>query len=265
METIPKILVIWYPGSLAFFGILHRIARVSSSCKLLSPSPLRWSGGTGGDPSVAQGLQHRLCGLHQGRGGGRRGAPPGGGRLKQPHNTTMFRRQITRQRQNVERNGNKETLPPTPSIAPMSPAVIIFYFCILFIAFYMERKLICRSDFCFIYFVPFFLFFFFFLNLHLRSQNTLSFCFSAPALHLFFQKAGVSAKRRYFILVSFVVLKQTPTLKKKKKRKTKACSFFLAHYLNTGGPRWWSLGTALSWCHIYRPHSPSMAYTSMNI
>lgn len=193
---------------------------MSSSCKLLSPSPLRWSGGTGGDPSVAQGLQHRLCGLHQGRGGGRRGAPPGGGRLKQPHNTTMFRRQITRQRQNVERNGNKETLPPTPSIAPMSPAVIIFYFCILFIAFYMERKLICRSDFCFIYFVPFFLFFFFFLNLHLRSQNTLSFCFSAPALHLFFQKAGVSAKRRYFILVSFVVLKQTPTLKKKNKNKS---------------------------------------------
>ena len=151
METILKICGMWY-----------HIARVSSSRKLLSPSPLRWSGGAGGDPSVAQGLQHRLCGLHQGRGGGRRGAPPGGGRLKQPHNTTMFRRQITRQRQNVERNGNKETLPPTPSIAPMSPAVIIFYFCILFIAFYMERKLICRSDFCFIYFVPLFFFFFFF-------------------------------------------------------------------------------------------------------
>lgn len=74
--------------------------------------------------------------------------------------------------------------------------------------------------FLFYIFCSFFFFFFFFLNLHLRSQNTLSFCFSAPALHLFFQKAGVSAKRRYFILVSFVVLKQTPTLKKKNKNKS---------------------------------------------
>lgn len=44
--------------------------------------PFRWSGGAGSGPSDAQGLQHRLCWLHQGRGGGRRGAPPGGGRLK---------------------------------------------------------------------------------------------------------------------------------------------------------------------------------------
>lgn len=209
---------------------------MSSSCKLLSPSPLRWSGGTGGDPSVAQGLQHRLCGLHQGRGGGRRGAPPGGGRLKQPHNTTMFRRQITRQRQNVERNGNKETLPPTPSIAPMSPAVIIFYFCILFIAFYMERKLICRSDFCFIYFVPFFLFFFFFLNLHLHSQNTLSFCFSAPALHLCFSESRRLCEKEIFYSCQFCCFKTNANFKKKKE-KQKPAPFFLAHYLNTGGPR----------------------------
>ena len=200
----------------------YHIARVSSSLKLLSPSPLRWSGGAGGDPSVAQGLQHRLCGLHQGRGGGRRGAPPGGGRLKQPHNTTMFRRQITRQRQNVERNGNKETLPPTPSIAPMSPAVIIFYFCILFIAFYMERKLICRSDFCFIYFVPlFFSFSFFFKSAPPFTEHTFFFLFFCSGPSSFFQEAGVSVKRRYFILVSFVVLKQTPTLGKKKKKSKK--------------------------------------------
>lgn len=150
--------------------MLRANARCSTpirSLTCLSPSPARWPGGAGRGPSVAQGLQHRLRGLRQGRGGGRRGAPPGGGRPEQPPHTTVLCRQITREERGGKQSGEeqsdtrrREPLPPTASIAPMSPAVIIFYFCILFIAFYMKRKIICRSDFfgvyicCSFFFLP---------------------------------------------------------------------------------------------------------------
>lgn len=154
-------------------------------------SPLRWPGGADRGPSVAQGLQHRLRGLRQGRGGGRRGAPPGGGRPEQPPHTTVLRRQITREERGGEISGEeqsecrrREPLPPTASIAPMSPAVIIFYFCILFIAFYMKRKLICRSDFFGVY-----IFCSFFLPAPIMELSFLS-CFPfarSPSRQPFFQ------------------------------------------------------------------------------
>lgn len=147
----------------------------------------RWSGGAGSGPPLAQGLQHRLCWLHQGRGGRRRGSSPGGGRLKQPSNLTLFRRQITWQRQNIARK-KKDALPPAPSIAPMSPAVIIFYFCILFIAFYMERKWICCFNFSFIYFA-----FFICTSVH----NTQFFSLQP------FSKQGTSVKKRFYSVLLF--------------------------------------------------------------
>ena len=167
--------------------------------------------------------------------------------LKQPQNITLFSRQITQQGQiYTERNGERKPLPtPAPSIALMSPAVIIFYFCILFIAFYKERKLIWCFNFCFICFVPTPLF----------TEHTVLFFSLLPWLFIFVfkkkKKTGISEKRD-FILVSFVVLKQTPTLRKK----TKVLLRLLARYLNTGGPGCRSLGAALSWCHMYHPHSP---------
>lgn len=180
----------------------------------LSPPPARWPGGAGRGPSVAQGLQHRLRGLHQGRGGGWRGAPPGGGRPEQPPHTTVLRRQITREERGGKKSGEEQSkrrrrdpIPPTASIAPMSPAVIIFYFCILFIAFYMKRKLICRSDFFGVY-----IFCSFFLPAPITELILLPFFFSfaqPPNTPLttpffpFFQnhfcvpKAGVGKKRFY--------------------------------------------------------------------
>lgn len=174
----------------------------------LSPSPLRWSGGPGSGPSFAQGLQHRLCWLHQGCGGGRRGAPPGGGRLKQPQNITLFRRQITWQRQNIEEKQTKKTLPPAPSIAPMSPAVIILYFCILFIAFYMERKSICCFNFCFIYFVLLFFFFKICASIH----RTHFFSALAPSS---FSKSRHLCEKEIFYSCQFCCFKTNANLKKK--------------------------------------------------
>lgn len=254
--------------------MLRANARCSTPIRILtslSPSPARWPGGPGRGPSVAQGLQHRLRGLRQGRGGGRRGAPLGGGRPEQPPHTTVLRRQITREERGGKKSGEeqsetrrREPLPPTASIAPMSPAVIIFYFCILFIAFYMKRKLICRSDFFGVYICC--SFFFFYLH---QSQNLLSFLFFSfarppPPSHqtLFFKiifafQKQASAKRD-FMLANFIFFL-------KEKTKSQACSFLVflfflvrrpAGYLNSGGPRRRPLVTALSWCHISRPHSP---------
>lgn len=177
--------------------MLRANARCSTpirSLTCLSPSPARWPGGAGRGPSVAQGLQHRLRGLRQGRGGGRRGAPPGGGRPEQPPHTTVLRRQITREERGGKQSGEeqsdtrrREPLPPTASIAPMSPAVIIFYFCILFIAFYMKRKIICRSDFFGVY-------------ICYISQNLLSFLFFSfarpPPTTPLFSKSFLRSKSR---------------------------------------------------------------------
>lgn len=102
-----------------------------------------------------------------------------------------------------------------------------------------------------------FLFYIFcFFNLHLCSQYTHYFpppppppassSSTTPSLHLS-QIAGMCHLCDKGVLFLLVLL-----------------LFFLIHYLNTCGPRWWSLVTALSWCHICHSHSPSMAYTSMN-
>lgn len=151
------------------------------------PYPLRWFGGAGGGPSTAQGLQHRLHGLHQRRGGGRRGAPPGGGRLKQPPNTTVSGCQITGEMKNHkrrERERKRASLPPIASIAPMSPAVIIFYFCISFHCFLYEKK-INMFLFSFLYFViwVFVLFFWFSCSIHTSFFSSSS-ASSPLCLHL---------------------------------------------------------------------------------
>lgn len=159
-----KLFVLSYIPPLFFFVLTKRLITPLVSLNwfaisngwpvILSAVALRRSGRSGRGPSAAQGLQHGLCGLHQGRGGGRRGAPPGGGRLEQPPNITLSGGQISSQARkkikikiNTERNEEtnqsilKKSFPTlsTPSIAPTSPAVIIFYFCKLFIGFYMGR------------------------------------------------------------------------------------------------------------------------------
>lgn len=89
---------------------------------LIPVSVLRWSGGAGSGPPVAQGLQHRLRGLHQGRGGGRRGRPPGGGRLKQPENLTLFRLHIKQAETKTKRcETEKEKKKPTENTTRTPP------------------------------------------------------------------------------------------------------------------------------------------------
>lgn len=80
----------------------------------------------------------------------------------------------------------------------MSPAVIIFYFCILFIAFYMKRILICCFNFgCLIC-----------TSIH---RANLSF----TASHLFKKKAGILVTKRYF---QFCCFKTNVSLERKPAR-----------------------------------------------
>lgn len=96
-----------------------------------------------------------------------------------------------------------------------------------------------------------------FFLLHLHSENTFFFFSTALALHHFSKRRHLCENQR-FDSCQFCCFRTNANLKK-------ACFLFLAHYLNNGGPLRWALVTALSWCHIYRPHSPSMAYISMII
>lgn len=96
----------------------------------------RWSWGYGCGPPPSQGLQHRLCGLCERCDCRRRGSASSGGRLKQPQNITLF-----------SQIAWHHLLPPNT----MSTAVIIFYFCILFIAFYIGKTGIVLILVCFHY------------------------------------------------------------------------------------------------------------------
>lgn len=150
----------------------------------------------------------------------------------------MFCCQITRQRQNIKKITKKEP-PPAPSIAPMSPAVIIFYFCILFIAFYMERKLICH--FCLIYFVL--------LSSAPPFREHVFFSVLLWPFIFFFLNAVVSVKTRDLILVSFVVLEQTPTLKRKKRS--------LFPFSRSLLEQWWTSQMISGYCLVLVPYLSS--------
>lgn len=112
--------------------------------------------------------------------------------------------------------------------------------------------------FLFYIFCSFFSFFFSFLiHTSVHSKNSFSFRpfnFFSKGRHLW------EKKERYSIHVTFDVLKQTF----KKNSPIIFCLFFLfIHYLNTVDLADYDLWFALSWCHIYHSHSPSMAYISL--
>lgn len=134
----------------------------------------------------------------------------------------------------------------------MSPAVIIFYFCILLIAFYMERKWICCFHFCFIYFA-----------LIRTSVHSKKFLFFQGPSFFFFQKEGTSVKTTDIKSMSHLMFLKN-LLKKTALPVFCFLSFFiLILYLNTVDPaddlRLLPCLGAISAV----PHSPSMAYTSL--
>lgn len=143
---------------------------LSSPCFL---PPNRWSWGYGCSPPPSQGLQHRLRGLRERRDHRRRGFASSRGRLKQPQNITLF-----------SQIAWHHLLPPNT----MSTAVIIFYFCILFIAFYIGKKngivliLVC---FHYIYVV--------YLDLRVHSSTDFFFFFPNSQLH------GVTRQEKYVL------------------------------------------------------------------
>lgn len=127
----------------------------------------------------------------------------------------------------------------------MSPAVIIFYFCILLIAFYMERKWICCFHFCFIYFA-----------LIRTSVHSKKFLFFQGPSFFFFQKEGTSVKTTDIKSMSHLMFLKNLL----KKNSPTSFLFFIIFYshplLEHGGPCWWSPVTALSRCHICRSTFP---------
>lgn len=87
-----------------------------------------------------------------------------------------------------------------------------------------------------------------FFLLHLHSENTFFFFHTALALHLF-GNAGISVKIRDLIFVSFVVLEQTPT-KKKKEKKEKPVPLFSRSLLE----QWWTSQMISGYCLVLVPY-----------
>lgn len=135
----------------------------------------------------------------------------------------------------------------------MSPAVIIFYFCILLIAFYMERKWICCFHFCFIYFA-----------LIRTSVHSKKIPFLSRPFIFFSKKKAPRWKQQILNPCHIWCFKRI--FKKKTTALPVFCFllfFILILYLNTVDPaddlRLLPCLGAIS----VVPHSPSMAYTSL--
>lgn len=128
----------------------------------------------------------------------------------------------------------------------MSPAVIIFYFCILLIAFYMERKWICCFHFCFIYFA-----------LIRTSVHSKKIPFLSRPFIFFSKKKAPRWKQQILNPCHVWCFKR---IFKKKQNSPTSFLLFIIFYshplLEHGGPCWWSPVTALSRCHICRSTFP---------
>lgn len=181
--------------------------------------PFRWFGGAGGGPPTAQGLQHRLCGLHQRRGGGWRGAPPGGGRLEQPPNTTVSGCQITGETKNEKII--KKSIPLAHCLHSTHVSCCnYFLFLYTFHCFLYEKKINMLFSFFFL-FISCYLCCFFFPLPHPRKL--FPFSFASSPLHLLLKKRAPFPEKKKKrntrnILVSLVVWEQTPASKKKRKK-----------------------------------------------
>lgn len=203
--------------------------------------PLRWFGGAGGGPPTAQGLQHRLCGLHQRRGGGWRGAPPGGGRLEQPPNTTVSGCQITGETKNEKII--KKSIPLAHCLHSTHVSCCnYFLFLYTFHCFLYEKKINMLFSFFFSFYKLLLGLFFF---SPAPSTQIISFflCLLSSASSV--EKAGTfSRKKKEKKYKKYpcqsCCLRTNASFKEKTKETaatSKPASFFLANDLNSGGLR----------------------------
>lgn len=148
----------------------------------------------------------------------------------------------------------------------MSPAVIIFYFCILFIAFYMKRKLIC----CFLF--PFFTFcysgfcFGVFSLHHLHKLFSSSSSSAVSPLCLQLKKQAPFWKTEKYSCSLVLLFWNKRQLKEREKNTSKPAPFYLLRTwtaVDFNNNLWW-LPCLSAISTVYIPQAWP-AYTSMNI